>query len=122
MDLKTDVTSTDIMGNHRRGAQRRPGCSDSSGSDSSSSGDDDAPRQLLLQRYQQADEASGLAHTGLRLAALQELQEIFEQDLFTSSEKKVQQAVFEDLLLAAQQRDRCVLYTLNHQSIPLCSA
>jgi hypothetical protein len=70
-----------------------------------------------LRRYQQADLASGLAHRGLRLAALQELQEILDQGLFSSSDKKVQHAVFDDLLLAAQQRDRCVLYTHNYKTL-----
>lgn len=41
------------------------------------------------------------------MAALLELQEIFDQGLYSSSDKKVQQALFDDLLVAAQQRDRC---------------
>lgn len=42
----------------------------------------------------------------LRAAAVAELQEIFDQALYSSSDKKVQQAIFEHLLVAAQQRDR----------------
>lgn len=42
----------------------------------------------------------------LRAAAVAELQEIFDQGLYSSSDKKVQQAIFEHLLVAAQQRDR----------------
>jgi hypothetical protein len=42
----------------------------------------------------------------MRLAALKELQQVFDEGLYSSSDKKVQQAVFDDLLVAAQQRDR----------------
>jgi hypothetical protein len=42
----------------------------------------------------------------LRLAALLELQEIFDQNLYSPADKKVQQAIYETLLLAAQLRDR----------------
>jgi hypothetical protein len=42
----------------------------------------------------------------MRLAALKELQQVFDECLYSSSDKKVQQAVFDDLLVAAQQRDR----------------
>jgi hypothetical protein len=42
----------------------------------------------------------------LRLAALQELQQVFQPDLYRKADKKVQQALLEDLLVAAQQRDR----------------
>ncbi len=43
---------------------------------------------------------------GLRLAAVLELQEIFDQGLYSSADKKLQQEIYEDLLVAAQQRDR----------------
>lgn len=43
------------------------------------------------------------------MAALSELQEIFDQGLYSDSDKKVQQAIFDDMLVAAQQRDRCVV-------------
>ena len=43
---------------------------------------------------------------GLRLAAILELQEIFDQGLYSSADKKLQQMIYEDLTVAAQQHDR----------------
>ena len=48
----------------------------------------------------------GCAYRDLRLAAMLELQEILDQGLYSSASKKLQQAIYEDLLVAAQQRDR----------------
>lgn len=42
----------------------------------------------------------------LRLAAVLELQQVFDQGLYSTANKKLQQAIFDDLLVAAQQRDR----------------
>lgn len=135
-DIPTFSTPQHHTQHHKHMPQRRrvvDSCSSSCAS--SSSDEDDAPPQLPMVNYQAAGLAFGLGHRygtthctcmhagattplnfmlpqrhhrSLRHAALLELQEVFNQNLYSSADKKVQQAIYEDLLLAAQQRDRCV--------------